>query len=104
MCKKWGQGASYEIDKGEHPHKARYLKLDCSKAKAELGWAPRWSLEKAIDTIIEWTKSYNKNKDLREACLEQIGEYERDDPELQHESGFAGSILNSHTKGVSNRL
>jgi CDP-glucose 4,6-dehydratase len=104
MCKKWGQGASYEIDKGEHPHEARYLKLDCSKAKAELGWAPRWSLEKAIDTIIEWTKAYNKNKDLREACLEQIGEYERDDLELQHESGFAGSILNSHTEDVWNRL
>jgi len=89
MCKKWGQDAFYETDKGDHPHEARYLKLDCSKAKAELGWAPRWSLEKAIDTIIEWTKSYNKNKDLREACLEQIEAYGRDDQKLQHESGFA---------------
>jgi len=75
MCKKWGQNASYEIDKGEHPHEARYLKLDCSKAKVELGWSPRWNLEKAIDTIIEWTMLYNKNKDLREVCLAQIEEY-----------------------------
>lgn len=75
MCAKWGGDASYEIDKGEHPHEAHYLKLDCSKAKAELGWAPRWGLEKAIDSIIDWTKAYKENKDLREKCLKQIEDY-----------------------------
>lgn len=75
LCVKWGEGTSYEIDKGKHPYEAHYLKLDCSKAKAELGWHPRLSLEKAIDSIIEWTKAYKENEDLRVKCLKQIEEY-----------------------------
>jgi len=75
ICAKWGSDASYEIDKGEHPHEAHYLKLDCSKARIELGWQPRWNLEKAIDSIVEWTKSYKDGRDVRAACLRQIDEY-----------------------------
>jgi CDP-glucose 4,6-dehydratase len=75
ICKKWGQNASFKIDKGEHPHEAHYLKLDCSKAKEELGWYPRWHLEKAIDSVIEWTQEYQGNKDVRKVCLKQIEEY-----------------------------
>ena len=30
--------------KATHPHEAHYLKLDCSKAKTDLGWHPRWGL------------------------------------------------------------
>ena len=40
MCTKWGEDASYEIDKGKHPHEAHYLKLDCSKAKSETPLVP----------------------------------------------------------------
>ena len=75
ICEKWGQNASYKIDKGEHPHEAHYLKLDCSKAKEKLGWYPRWNLEKAIDSVIEWTQAYQENKDVRKVCLKQIEEY-----------------------------
>lgn len=77
ICEKWGHGSSYEIDKGEHPHEAHYLKLDCSKAKAELGWAPRWNLEKAIDTIVEWARAYNEKRDLRGTCLKQVDEFSK---------------------------
>jgi len=45
----WGDGASWERDEEEHPHEASYLKLDCSKALAHLGWQPRWNLEKALE-------------------------------------------------------
>lgn len=41
ICRLWGGSARYEIDRGEHPHEARYLKLDCSKARSVLGWRPR---------------------------------------------------------------
>jgi CDP-glucose 4,6-dehydratase len=75
VCKKWGRNAAYRIDKGKHPHEAHYLKLDCSKAKAELGWHPRWNLEKAIEKIIEWTQAYREEKDLRKVCLKQIEDY-----------------------------
>ena len=33
LCKKWGSYASYEIDKGKHPHEANYLKLIVQRQK-----------------------------------------------------------------------
>ena len=76
MCDCWGNGARYEIDNGEHPHEAHYLKLDCSKARADLGWQPRWSLERSLDSIIAWTHAYRRQGDLRDECLQQIREYQ----------------------------
>jgi CDP-glucose 4,6-dehydratase len=77
MCRQWGAGAHYEIDEGDHPHEAHYLKLDCSKARSGLGWHPRWNLEKALDSIIGWTQSYRSGDDLQKICLEQIADYTR---------------------------
>ena len=76
MCDRWDEGARYEIDAGEHPHEAHYLKLDCSKARAALGWQPRWPLEHSLDSIIAWTHAYRRQSDLREECLRQINEYQ----------------------------
>ena len=67
LCSQWGDTASFVVDKGEHPHEAHYLKLDCSKAKAELGWQPRWSLDKAIESIVAWTKDYEKSRTGKES-------------------------------------
>jgi CDP-glucose 4,6-dehydratase len=39
------------------PHEAHYLKLDISKAKARLGWEPRWSLEETLHKIVEWNSA-----------------------------------------------
>jgi len=75
ICEYWGKDASYEIDKSVHPHEAHYLKLDCSKAKYQLGWQPRWTLEKALEKVVEWMAAYKNNKDLRQVCIDQIGEY-----------------------------
>ena len=76
ICGKWGDKASFEIDRGEHPHEAHCLKLDCSKAKGELGWYPKWNLEKAIDKVIEWVRAYRDGKDIRKVCYKQIQEFE----------------------------
>jgi CDP-glucose 4,6-dehydratase len=76
LCAKWGGNASYEIDKGDQSsHEAHYLKLDCSKAKTELRWFPRWDLSKAIDSIIDWTRIFAQGGDVRKICLEQIEQY-----------------------------
>lgn len=78
LCQQWGEGAEYRIDHGERPHEANYLKLDCSKAKVRLKWSPRWTLDKAIDKIIEWTRAYQNNDNVRTVCLNQIQEYSND--------------------------
>ena len=75
MFSAWPEAPGYIIDKGCHPHEAHYLKLDSSKARKELGWAPRWHIGEAIDKIIEWTLAYKRKQNMREVCLRQIGEY-----------------------------
>lgn len=71
----WPGAPGYVIDKGRHPHEAHYLKLDSSKARHALGWAPRWRVGAAIDKVMDWTRAYGAKQDMREVCLAQIKEY-----------------------------
>jgi len=58
-------------------HEAATLKLDSSKAKTELGWRPRWSLNQAIEYVRLWHKDWRAGKDMCRQSLAQIHEYER---------------------------
>lgn len=75
LCQGWGEGAGYRLDGGEHPHEAHYLKLDISKARAGLGWHPRWNLTTALERIVSWTRAYRNGDDLRTVSLQQINDY-----------------------------
>lgn len=68
----WGKGFDYTIDKDPQPHEAAYLKLDCSKAKAELGWSPHWNLEKALESTVEWYKTWLAGESIRSFTEVQI--------------------------------
>lgn len=71
----WGAGASWQLDCGEHPHEANYLKLDISKAKSRLGWGPRWSLAKALGEISAWHQSWLSGGNAQQLCLRQIAQF-----------------------------
>ena len=71
----WGEEARWELDVGDHPHEANYLKLDCSKAKMRLDWHPRWHLRDTLSAIIEWHRAHRDGKDMRELTLRQIEAY-----------------------------
>ncbi len=76
FCELWGSGASRVQDESRHPHEARFLKLDCSKAKAELGWRPRWDIDKTLEMSVAWTKAFAAGSEyLRSLCLSQIAAY-----------------------------
>ncbi|GMT45777.1 MAG: CDP-glucose 4,6-dehydratase [bacterium] len=75
LCKIWGKGASYSIDSNLQPHEANYLKLDCSKAKTELGWKPKWNIQTALNSIVEWTKAFLDGEDARNITEKQINRY-----------------------------
>ena len=75
ICNLWGENASYVLDDKPQPHEATYLKLDCSKAKARLGWHPKWDIEKALNQIVGWTKAYHRGEDMSAICKSQIEEY-----------------------------
>jgi CDP-glucose 4,6-dehydratase len=78
FTQQWGEGVTWHLDGGSHPHEAHCLKLDCSKARAVLGWQPRWRLDQALPTIIGWHKAYSadqNNQEMRTFCLQQINDY-----------------------------
>jgi CDP-glucose 4,6-dehydratase len=75
ICNLWGEGASFEIDQNPQPHEANYLKLDCSKAKAELGWIPKWNIETTLKSIVDWNKAFLKGEDIRQVTESQINQY-----------------------------
>lgn len=75
LTDKWGDGAEWLIDSNENPHEANYLKLDISKARMQLGWNPRWSLDKALTRIVDWQRAWLSKSDMKKITLEQIKEF-----------------------------
>lgn len=71
----WGKTAQWEKEGSEQPHEANLLKLDCSKARMQLGWTPKWKLETAIQKIVEWQKAYQAKENMQELSLAQITHY-----------------------------
>jgi CDP-glucose 4,6-dehydratase len=75
VCSLWGEGAVFEIDTNPQPHEANYLKLDCSKAKAELGWIPKWNIETTLKSVVDWYKAFLDKSDMRSVTEKQIADY-----------------------------
>jgi CDP-glucose 4,6-dehydratase len=72
----WGEGAHWQRDEGQHPHEAHYLKLDISKARAGLAWAPKLSLDGALQRTADWARGHTQGIPARDLCLAQITQYE----------------------------
>jgi CDP-glucose 4,6-dehydratase len=72
ITKLWGDGASWRLTGSRHPHEAKYLKLDCTKAHTELGWAPRTNLDIALKSTVTWYKRVLQGADARTLSIEQI--------------------------------
>lgn len=51
-------------DTGIHPHEAAALRLDNSKALAELAWQPVWDLNTAISRTADWYHEFLKSGQL----------------------------------------
>jgi len=75
IAKSWGANAEWGNDKGEHPHEANYLKLDCSKAKNILKWKPIWTLDQALFETVKWYKAFYNNENMSIFTLKQIEKY-----------------------------
>ncbi len=79
----WGGRAGEALpDTGPRPHEAGLLRLDCSKARAALGWCPALTLEQALQWIVAWHKAVGAGDDARAVTLRQIADY----------AGFSGRM------------
>ena len=81
----WGEGATWEMDTASSHHEASQLRLDCAKAKNNLGWVPLWTLKRSIQKTVEWYKAHLNEQDMKAFTLQQISEYQSD---IQHEPTF----------------
>lgn len=71
----WGPGGAWQADATAHPHEARLLRLDSSKARIRLGWQSRWHMEAAVGRTIAWYKAHAAGEDMRAFTQRQIADY-----------------------------
>lgn len=74
MTAAWG-APGWVHSEGPQPHEAKLLRLDCSKAHAELGWSPAFTLDTALTRIVEWHRHVAQGGDARGVSLMQLDDY-----------------------------
>lgn len=72
LSRLWGDGAAWQSVAPEQIHEAHLLRLDSSKARAQLGWTPRWSLDRTLAETVAWYKTFYRGEDVRALSLKQI--------------------------------
>jgi CDP-glucose 4,6-dehydratase len=66
----------WQVDRvKDAPHEAGYLYLDATKARRELGWQPRWSLDAGLAHTATWYRAWLKGEDLAALSRAQILAY-----------------------------
>ena len=68
-------GSNWITEDIDQLHEAAELKLDSSKAKANLDWSPRWNLDTALNKTVEWHKAWKNNEDMEKLTNMQINQY-----------------------------
>jgi len=53
------------LDENARPHEAAILRLDCSKAKRQLGWRPVWNLDEGLRRTAGWYRAFHEDGRLR---------------------------------------
>jgi CDP-glucose 4,6-dehydratase len=107
MAQRWGGGASWFRDGKESVHEAGLLKLDSSKARAELGWRPRLRLEIALEWLVDWYRAWQGGADMQTFTFDQIAAYEkasdaRDRETREHVQPAAEALLGGRDHSSEN--
>lgn len=58
----WGGKVPWALQAGPKVHEAKFLKLDSSKARAELQWQPRLQLEDTLALTATWYRTFYKSR------------------------------------------
>jgi CDP-glucose 4,6-dehydratase len=72
----WPGELRVTYDEGEHPHEARYLKLDSTRARTCLDWRPAWGLAEGLQAVVDWYRGLRDGEDMRAVTLSQIESFE----------------------------
>ena len=73
----WGDSVKFKVDTGAaNQHEAHFLKLDCSKARMNLGWKAKWDATEAIKRICAWHKAHLNGQDMKAYTIAEIAQYQ----------------------------
>ena len=68
----WGAQFDWIRDPDPGPPESTFLKLDASKARSQLGWRPRLDLDTTLTWIVDWTRHYQRDADMRAVSVAEI--------------------------------
>ena len=71
----WGKNAHVERAADHGWREVGILRLDSGQARSELGWKPRWSLQRALEQTVAWQQAWRRGEDMQAVCREQIAAY-----------------------------
>jgi CDP-glucose 4,6-dehydratase len=71
----WGEGSWCAGSSPDAPPEHTLLRLAIDKARAGLGWRPRWDLETAVAHTVQWYKAFRAGDDMAVWCRLQIVEH-----------------------------
>lgn len=77
FMKHWGID-EVEHDEGEHPAEASTLRLDSSRARNYLGWRPHLKLERTIECVAEWYRSFHSGMPAYDLVSSDIQRFEKE--------------------------
>lgn len=60
----------------DQPHEADMLRLDCSKARTKLQWAPVWDGKTAVEKTAQWYRAFHESNDVQ--SLNNLHHYRAD--------------------------
>jgi len=84
LLARWEGAPAWQPEPGDHPHEAATLILDAAKARARLGWHPRWDIARAIAETVDWYRDQIAGADMRKATLAQIERFTNGTGEPAH--------------------
>ena len=76
VCRKFDDKATWNQDHNAHPHEAKSLALDISRANLLLRWRPKLDIETALTMTVDWVKGFMSGVDAQEMTLAQIQVYQ----------------------------
>jgi CDP-glucose 4,6-dehydratase len=80
VTRRWGRPGQWAAGPDDGPPEATVLRLDATRARRELGWAPRLGIEDAVEWTVEWYRAHADGKDAAALTLDQIARYQEREP------------------------
>lgn len=71
----WGDDAHVEREGAAGPPEVGVLRLDSTRARTELGWTPRWSLDEALARTVAWHRAWSRGEAMDAITRSQIADY-----------------------------